>query len=56
MYVYEGLVVVGGGVGPTEVGGDSHFTVKFLLNTAAFGVGPKSIDIEARSAAFWKPS
>lgn len=27
-----------GGMGPTEVGGGSHFTVKFLLNTAAFSV------------------
>lgn len=46
-----------GGMGPAEVGEDSHFTVKFLLNTTAFSVSRKSIDIEpcSWSSAFWKP-
>lgn len=42
-----------GGMGPTEVGGDSHFTVKFLLNTTAFSIQHE--EPCSCSAAFWKP-
>ena len=46
---WEGLVGVGGGVGPTEVGGDSHF---HSIYDGVFSVTAKSSDIEACSTAF----